>query len=272
MALFSSATLVGRSVAPFLGSLVLTLATFRMVYLSCAVSAGLALGAALLLPNDRAAANEPRLLSQKSIQLMQGLREVVGNFRILLTSAMEAVQFFVYGAVEVFLVLYAAFVGLSTWQIGVVSGIPIVMAGITKPMMGYLSDKIGRKPLIVTGFMGEAVVVTLYPVFPFFLHLVLVSMAFGLTFATVTASTSAFVTDVCTEGAFGAALGVLSTIMDVGQALGPVIIGLVVWRYGYPISFTVLGGLLFVAGLIFLLAIHEIRKPLAPSRGRVSQE
>ena len=265
MALFSSATLVGRSVAPFLGGLLLTLATFRMVYLSCAVSASLALVAALFLPKDQSLPNEQRPLTQKSIQLVQGLQEVIGNFRILVTSSMEAAQFFVFGAVEVFLVLYAVLVGLTTWQIGVIGGVPIVMAGITKPMMGYLSDKIGRKPLIVTGFIGEAVVVALFPMFTSFLALVLVSVAFGLAFATVTASTSAFVTDVCKEGAFGTALGVLSMIMDVGQTLGPVIIGLVVWRYGYSIAFTVLGGILFVAGMIFLLTINETQKPLDPS-------
>ena len=270
IALFSSATLVGRSAAPFVGGVLLTVASFHAVYLACATSAGLALFTALFLLKDistHQVAERPKV--QHQIQFVQGLREVVGSFQILVTSYMEASQFFVYGAVEVFLVLYAKLVGLENWQIGVIGGIPIVIAGITKPVLGHLSDQVGRKPLIVIGSVGGAVVVAMFQMFTTFFTLTLVSAAFGLTFATVTASTSAFVADVCKESTYGAALGVLSMIMDIGQTLGPLIAGLVVWTFGrldivngYRTCFTVLGGVLVVAGLIFLVTIKESRKQL----------
>ncbi|MFQ6125860.1 MAG: MFS transporter [Candidatus Heimdallarchaeota archaeon] len=258
MGLFSSATLAGRSVAPFMGGILLTIASFQAVYLACAVSAGLALLIALLIPKDTPqyqVTQNPQ--AQSRVRTTQGLREVVGNFRIMVTSSMEAVQFFVYGAVEVFLILYANSIGLENLQLGIIGGIPIVVAGVTKPILGHLSDCVGRKPLIVAGLVVGAVIVATFQVFTSFFALSLVSLAFGLAFATVTSSTSAFVADVCKEDSFGAALGVLSTIMDIGQAAGPPIIGIVTWKYGYGATFTILGSVLLVAGLIFFITIKQ---------------
>ncbi|MFX0196138.1 MAG: MFS transporter, partial [Candidatus Hodarchaeota archaeon] len=258
MSLFSSATLVGRSVAPFAGGILLTIASFQAVYLVCAISAGLALLIALFIPKDIPSYQvELNTHALSQIQTIQGLREVVGNFQIMVTSSMEAAQFFVYGAVEIFLILYANSIGLEDLQLGIIAGIPIVVAGITKPIMGHLSDRVGRKSLIVAGFVVGAVVVAMYQAFTSFLALSLISLSFGISFATVTSSTSAFVADACKENSFGAALGVLSTIMDIGQVAGPPIIGIIVWKYGYGATFTVLGGVLLVAGLIFLITIKN---------------
>ncbi len=258
MSLFSSATLVGRSVAPFAGGILLTIASFQAVYLVCAMSAGLALLIALFIPKDIPSYQvELNTHALSQIQTIQGLREVVGNFQIMVTSSMEAAQFFVYGAVEIFLILYANSIGLEDLQLGIIAGIPIVVAGITKPIMGHLSDRVGRKSLIVAGFVVGAVVVAMYQAFTSFLALSLISLSFGISFATVTSSTSAFVADACKENSFGAALGVLSTIMDIGQVAGPPIIGIIVWKYGYGATFTVLGGVLLVAGLIFLITIKN---------------
>lgn len=258
MSLFSSATLAGRSAAPFVGGILLTIASFQAVYLVCTMSAGLALLVALFIPKDVLPYQvEQNIETQSQIRTIKGLREVVGNFRIMVTSSMEAAQFFVYGAVEVFLILYANSIGLEGLQLGIIAGIPIVVAGITKPIMGHLSDNVGRKPLIVAGFVVGAVVVAMFQAFTSFLALSLISLTFGLAFATVTSSTSAFVADVCKEDSFGAALGVLNTIMDIGQAAGPPIIGIVVWKYGFGAAFTILGGVLLVAGLTFLITIKN---------------
>ena len=43
------------------------------------------------------------------------------------------------------------------------------------------------------------------------------SVLYGVAFATVTSSTTALVADVAKDGQFGASVGVLRTIMDIGQ-------------------------------------------------------
>ena len=51
---------------------------------------------------------------------------------------------------------------------------------------------------------------------------------FGVSFAAVTTSTAASVSDLAKAESRGSALGVMSTIMDVGQASGPVMAGILV--------------------------------------------
>ena len=53
---YSSVTIVGRSIAPFLGGTLISLASFGAVYIACAISGVLALAAGLLLRDARAAA------------------------------------------------------------------------------------------------------------------------------------------------------------------------------------------------------------------------
>ena len=47
----------------------------------------------------------------------------------------------------------------------------------------------------------------------------MLSVLFGIAFATVTSSTSALVADLSKEGGYGASVGVLRTVMDVGQTI-----------------------------------------------------
>ena len=89
-----------------------------------------------------------------------------------------------------------------------------------------------------------------------------ISLAFGLSVATVTASTAALVSELAQEGAYGAALGTISTIKDIGHASGPVVAGLLIGAFGYAVGFPLIGlGL----GLVALLFPLLVRLPHAPS-------
>jgi MFS family permease len=75
----------------------------------------------------------------------------------------------------------------------------------------------------------------------------LLSLAFGVGFATVTSSTAALVADLTRNGEFGASIGVLRTVMDVGQSAGPVLAGLLVAAAGYGAAFVALALVLLAA-------------------------
>lgn len=246
---YSSATIVGRSLAPFLGGLLISLASYDAVYVACAISGVLALGAGLLLrdvkPVRTAATVRPHFWAS--------LREVLADRGILLVSGVEAAQYLVFGAIEAFLALYAAGLGIPAWQIGIILGVQLVSIVFAKPLMGRISDRVGRRRVILPGLVLGAASVLLLPLAEGFAGLTALSLAFGLGFATVTSSTAALVADLTRNGRFGASMGVLRTVMDIGQSIGPVLTGWMVVASGYGGAFTLLAAILL--GATLLLAV-----------------
>jgi MFS family permease len=74
---------------------------------------------------------------------------------------------------------------------------------------------------------------------------------YGLGFCIVISSTSALIGDLADKESIGAAMGFLATITDVGQMLGPVVIGVILAAFGYSGSFVSLGAILLGVGLFF---------------------
>ena len=69
--------------------------------------------------------------------------------------------------------------------------------------------------------------------------------------ATTTAATSAYITDVTRRARYGAAHGVFGTIYDVGDALGPILAGVLVAAVGYPRMFQVMAAMAFMMAVAF---------------------
>lgn len=253
---YSSVTIVGRSVAPFLGGTLISLASFGAVYVACAIAGVLALGAGLLLRD-----HESRPATQLELpHFWASLRTVLRDRSIMLVSTVEAAQYLVFGAVEAFLALYASSLGIPAWAIGVILGVQLVSIVFAKPLMGKVSDRVGRRRIILPGLLIGAASVALLPAFPSFVGLSLLSLAFGIGFATVTSSTAALVADLTKDGRYGSSMGVLRTVMDVGQSIGPVLTGFMVGVAGYASAFTLLGVILVAAALMLGLLLKGVDK------------
>jgi MFS family permease len=258
MSIFSSATLLGRLLAPFVGGILLTLAyrNFHAVYLVCGASAILALLAATRIHPEKGSTLGTERKSV-SATMLDGFREVVSERRILAVSAIEAGQLFAYGAVEAFIPKYGqAVIGLNEWQIGAVLGLMGVLLMAAKPLMGTLSDRTGRRLPIGTGLvLGAAALLAMF-LADSFVSLAVVLMIFGLGMAMVTASTSPLITDLCKQRAYGSALGVLDTIMDIGQTLGPIVFGLLITALFYYVSFAIVSMVLLTLALLFAVSVR----------------
>ena len=257
---YSSVTIVGRSLAPFLGGALISLASFHMVYIACAVSGTLALALGMWLPRDTPPADAPQATY---LGFRHSLRQVLRDRRIVITSLTEAAQYFVFGAVEAFLAVYAHHLGLAAWIIGVILGAQLVSIVLIKPLMGGLSDRAGRKPVIVGGLWIGALSVALVPLTQDPVLLSTLSLGFGLGFAAVTSSTTALVSDLSRQGTLGAAIGVLRTVMDIGQSAGPAVTGLLIASFGYCVAFEALAGLLLFASFGFAYGLRL--SPASPS-------
>jgi MFS transporter, DHA1 family, multidrug resistance protein len=185
-------------------------------------------------------------------ETLQGMHEVAGDRRILATSGMEALQMLASGALMAFLPLYAMMIGLHAGQIGLLFGIQGVSSILTRPLMGRVSDQLGRRYFIVSGQVLCAVVVGLIPWIGNFWALLVLAFFFGLGEAIMSSSTSALVADLCKVRSFGSAMGVFGTIMDVGHASGPILAGFLIGLFGYRSAFGIVAILLMLMTVIFL--------------------
>jgi len=246
---FSSFSMVGRFSAPFLGGALIYYTIFTSLYLIIGLSATLALVFSLLIPRNEATTIAHAKKFEGST--VTALKNVLKERRIMLTSSMEAVQYFAMGAFETFLPVYMdREIGLSALEIGFVMGIQVVAMLLAKPLMGKLSDEQGRVPFIIGGLLLGALTITLIPWVGDILSLSVLSIGFGLTVATVTASTSALVTEIAGTSAHGSSIGVLSSIKNFGHSSGPFITGIVVGALSYAVGFG-LAGVLLVMGAVF---------------------
>jgi len=264
MAWYSSATMVGRFLAPTVGGLLILGQDFRYVYLGCGLAGTLALLTATRLPRAAQASlsscNSKGSLSARWMRTQGELRYILTNKRILITSLVEAAQYLAFGCVETYLPLYLTGVGLLPRQIGPLFTVQVLAMTLTKPLMGRLSDRWGRTTTIAAGLLLGALAMAAMPQTGAHLLLAGLAAVFGLGMATVTASTSALVSDLSRGGAYGSALGVLSSIMDVGHASGPVMGGLLVQAAGYGGAFAAIGGILALAAVAFARLAREPRR------------
>jgi DHA1 family multidrug resistance protein-like MFS transporter len=127
----------------------------------------------------------------------------------------------------------------------------ILAATFTKPIMGRLSDHYGRVPMIVGGLALGGITTGIMVRSSNYLVIMLLIAIFGLGLATVTASTSALVADFSRAQGRGGAMGVLSSIMDIGHSTGPMVAGALIGAYSYRMAFGVVGISLVVISLIF---------------------
>jgi MFS family permease len=259
ISIFSSATVVGRTIAPFLGGYILFVTNngFHELYLAVGIAGIAAFVTGLLLMKEKSQATEGSLSPRRAgLGLLEGWASVAGNRKTLVVSLVEASQYYAFGATEFFLVGYlrevAHFDSLSQ---GIILGSQLAIIPLLKPLMGRLSDKTGRTIPIVTGSLVGAFALGMIPFTARFPLLLLISVLYGIGFSMVTASTPALVSELTDKALMGTGMGFLGTIMDLGQTLGPIITGIVLGvGLGYLGSFASLTVILLVTCGIFIIS------------------
>jgi MFS family permease len=259
ISLFSSATVVGRTIAPFLGGYILFVTNngFHELYLAVGIAGIAAFVTALLLMKEKSKAAEGSLSSRgASSGIVEGWTVVAGNWKTLVVSLVEAAHYYAFGATEFFLVGYlkeiAHFDSLSQ---GIILGSQLAIIPLLKPLLGRVSDKTGRTIPIVTGSLIGAFALGTIALTVQFPMLLIISVLYGVGFSMVTASTPALVSELTDKALVGTGMGFLGTIMDVGQTLGPIITGIILASgLGYLGSFTSLTAILLSACAIFAVS------------------
>ncbi len=265
ISLFSSATYVGRVIAPVLGGyiLVATMNNFHILYLAVAAAGVTAFILSLLFLVER---KQSFLVPQTSAaqtvgRMLQGWITVARNRWVLAVGFVQAALYYVYGSVEFFLAGYLPeVVHLDPFLTGVIITSVIGVSIFARPYLGRISDRTGRRIPIIVGCIISGLPLLIIPFASDFWILLALAVIYGVGFAAVTAAAPALITELVPEDTVGTSMGFFDTVMDVGQTIGPIISGLVLAAsLQYSALFFSLAFVLLLSCIIFVL-VHAKKK------------
>jgi MFS family permease len=123
-------------------------------------------------------------------------------------------------------------------------------------LTGNLSDRLGRKPVIVLGLFASAAALPLIFRMTSFAGLVSVVPLLGLGVAAVTPATNALIADLVAARRLGTGMGVFGTIWDIGEAAGPILAGILIGQIGYQPAFDVIAVIIVAVAAVFAARIR----------------
>src|SRR5271154_3393454 len=130
-----------------------------------------------------------------------------------------------FGIVIPFLPLYAERMHVGAFGIGLVLSIYSLMQFLCAPVLGRISDHVGRRPIIMLGLFGSAAGYVIYGLAASFAWLLFSRAIHGACSATVSTA-QAYVADTTDEANRAHGMGMIGAAFGLGFVLGPAIGGL----------------------------------------------
>ncbi len=255
---YTACTQSGALLGPFVGGYLAHVAGFDFAFVTAGICGCIAI---LLFYSLHLDVATPRV-QQKGMrpllaEMWKGFAIVAQNRKVLITSATDGAKMIANGALMAFLPLYGLTVGLNPGEVGLLFSVQAGTSFFSKPIMGRVSDRVGRQPLIITGLLICAITFVCMPHVSIFAVLLLLSAGFGFGEAVVSSSSSAFVADSSEFKTLGAGMGMQGTIGDIGHASGPLLAGILIANMSYAGAFTVIAILQVAAAMVFWMTMRN---------------
>jgi MFS family permease len=159
--------------------------------------------------------------------------------------------------------LFYASTGLSVAEIGVLAAAYPAVWSIAQPFTGALSDRLGRKGLIVGGMLVQAAAIALLALGRGFGAWLGAAMLLGIGTALVYPTLLAAVADVAHPSWRASAIGVYRFWRDLGFAIGAVVSGVLADLAGFDAAILTVAALTAGSGLVVLVRMSETHQRTA---------
>lgn len=256
---YTACTQSGSLLGPFLGGYLIHAAGFDTAFVTAGIFGCIGMVLFYSLHLDVAV---PQRKEQGTAvvlsEMWKGFAAVAKNKKVLITSMTDAAKMIANGALMAFLPLYGVSAGLNPGEVGLLFSVQAGTSFFSKPIMGRISDRVGRQPLILLGLFICAGTFVCIPHVAMFPVLLLLSAGFGFGEAVVSSSSSALVADSSEFKTLGAGMGMQGTIMDIGHASGPLLAGLLIANLSYPMAFAIIAGIQLVAAAVFWMTMKRM--------------
>jgi MFS transporter, DHA1 family, tetracycline resistance protein len=164
-----------------------------------------------------------------------------------------------FGIVLPILPLWAEGFGASPVQIGLLTASYAVMQLLFAPVWGRVSDRVGRRPVILVSLAGSAVAALMIGLAGTLLLLWIARVLQGIAGASYAAA-QAYVADVTTREERARGMGMIGAAFGLGFVLGPAI-GALFSAWDERLPFLVAAGLAAANFVIAYLRLPESRRP-----------
>jgi MFS family permease len=188
-------------------------------------------------------------IKTKKLTLFQDWKTLGGNLKGLL-----AVLFiFTLGnSADAFLMIRLSQVGVSNWLIALLWGLHGGVRMITSPYCGSLSDRLGRKPLMISGWLYYALIYLGFALLSDKTSIIFLFLAYGVFYGLCEPSEKAFVADLAPKPLRGTAFGYYNLVIGLGALPASLIFGFIGQQWGYPAAFGVGAAFAGLAAVLLL--------------------
>lgn len=172
------------------------------------------------------------------------------------------------GIVVPLLPVYAHGLGATGLYIGLIFGSFSLSRTFLLPYFGRLSDKKGRKPMIIAGLLAYALVSLAFILAHNVEGLIAIRFLQGIASAMIMPATQAYVGDITPGGREGTTMGLFNMSMFTGLSIGPLIGGVINDSFGLNTSFVCMGFFALAGFLLSCFMLPPTRSEKVVIRGK----
>ena len=256
MGVFQGFEFVGSFIGAPIGAVLATYISYADVFYFTAFFMLVSFAIAYMSKDIRSIKNESKGKTRLS------LGDIVSNLRdrnILLVCLCNLFRMFSrQGIYQTTLQLYLNQVlGFSLSDIGWVISMRVAGMVLFLFIVGSLSDKYGRKPVLIVGYVISGLALFAFSLADNLFLLLLCGLLAGIGDAFGMSTLLALLTDIAPSSSRGVVVGLYRTFMDIGGFLGPILFMLVFSSYSPSTTFYL--GALFM--LIDILLVARVKEP-----------
>lgn len=196
-------------------------------------------------------------------------KDIAGYGALLLICCTVTFSFYIGSYMRIPVVpLFATSLGADTVQVGIINSSFLFMAGSLSLPLGMLSDKFGRKLLILSGLLIVSISSFLLASADSPMYIATIYLLFGMGLAAFAPTMMSFVADFSPSTHLGRSYGWYTMAVYIGMSLGPAIGGVAAEQLGFRPVF-LLSGLMVMAVFAFVfLLLPRARHVLGEKRRR----
>jgi MFS family permease len=180
------------------------------------------------------------------------------NRNLFIIALIAMVNMLGYGIIIPILYAYSKKFGLSDFQNGLLFAIFSICQFIATPIIGRLSDKYGRRPMLLVSIMGTALSFFLMAFAPNALFLFLARALDGITAGNIPVA-FAVISDSTKPEERAKAFGVIGAAFNFGFVFGPAIAAFTL-PFGQAVPFIIAGVVTTIAAILTALYLPETNK------------
>lgn len=249
----------GYVVSPVIGGAIVMKTNFSGIFYATAAIGVIGFLLALTLPNDKQ--KNAEAFDDDDDFSIKSLFSVFKNKTLMPWFLIIVINMFFVGILFGFLPVRIHDLGYDAFHTGLIVSATTIAYLLIQPVAGWLADKFNPVITLRTGMLLSCLTTAAVP-FVSGIPLIIVCILAGIGIGTVWTNSDALVSKLATENAMGATMGVAGSFKELGDMIGPLLMGAISQALGLKWGFVICAVL---GGIALLVTIIVAKKPAIQS-------